>query len=291
MKRQKYEDILDSLAELDDWLSSLGLRKGQNRIHRHLENIRYLKDLEETGQINRLNNDIERKIEIGWSLTEAIEFQNIFQALRNENPKLVKQKIKDALQGPADPNCENKRSNLGRNTVFELNLAARLKRNNINVIWWRSNPDILCSIDGRDIHIQCKRPFFEKNIPVNIARAKTQLTRDLNDAGTNSRGVIAISISRALNSGGLLFVGDSEVNIKRALDNKVSELGKRYKSAWNQIVDTRIIGILFHIITPAFIEDIRLFTVMQDFEVNNLSLPNSADANTLIRFSSLLTIH
>lgn len=286
VKRQKYKDILDSLSEFGDWLSSLGIQKGQDRIHKHLQNIRYLKGLEEAREIDKLCKD--QQIEIGWSLVEAIEFRNVFQALRNEDPKLVRRKIKDALQGPADPNRENKQSNLGRNTVFELNLAARLKGNNINVIWWRSNPDILCSIDGRDIYIQCKRPFFEKNIPVNIARAKTQLTRDLNDAGTNSRGIIAISISRALNKGDSLFVGNNEDNMMRGLANKVNKLSEKYKNAWSRIVDTRIIGILFHIITPAFIEDIRLFTAMQDLEVVNLVLPNSYDGLTLRQFSYLL---
>jgi hypothetical protein len=290
MKRQKYQDVLKSLSEFDQWLSTLGIPIRHDRFHRHLENITYLAKLADTGNTQRLTRDQE--IEIGWSLVEALEFQDIYLMIRNyssKHPELVKQKIKDALKGPVDPNSESANSNIGRNTIFELNLATRLMVKNIPVRLSRKT-DILCSINGRDIFIECKRPFWEKNISINISRAKFQLTRDLNQGETGSRGIIAISISRLLNKGDKLFVGRDEANMLERLGDVVESLGNKYKRTWGNIVDTRIIGILFHIITPSFIEDIKLYTTMQNFVVFNLSLPNSYDAYTLNIFSKLLSL-
>lgn len=199
MRRQKYQDILKSLSDFDQWLSTLGIPIRHGRFRRHLQNIRYLTRLADTGNTQRLTRDQE--IEIGWSLVEALEFQDVYPMIRNyssKHPELVKQKMKDALKGRAIPNSESTSSNLGRNTIFELNLGTRLMVKNIPVKLGE-NPDILCSINGRDIFIECKRPFWEKNIPVNVSRANFQLTRGLNQAGTSSRGIIAISISRLLN--------------------------------------------------------------------------------------------
>ena len=290
MKRQKYQDVLESLSEFDQWLSTLGIPIRHDRFHRHLQNIRYLTELADTGNTQRLTHDQE--IEIGWSLVEALEFQDIYPMMRNyssKHLKLVKQKMKDALKGQADPNSESTSSNLGRNTIFELNLATRLMVKNIPVKL-NKNPDILCSINGRDIFIECKRPFWEKNIPVNISRATFQLTCGLNQAGTSSRGIIAISISRLLNKGDKLFIGSDEADMLERLADHVQSLGNKYKRTWDNIVDTRIIGILFHVITPSFIEDIKLYTTMQNFVVFNLSLPNSYDAHTLKLFSKLLSL-
>lgn len=290
MKRQKYQDILKSLSEFDQWLSTIGIRIRHDRFHHHLHNIRYLTKLVDTGNTHRLSDD--QKIKIGWSLVEVTEFQDIYTIIRNyssKHPEPVKQKIKDVLKGPADPNSECVSSNIGRNTIFELNLATRLMGKNIPVRL-NGNPDIICSINDRDIFIQCKRPFWEKNIPVNISRAKFQLTRDLNQAKTSSRGIIAISISRLLNKGDMLFVGRDEANMLERLADDVESLGNKYKRTWGNIVDTRIIGILFHIITPSFIENIKLYAAMQNFVVFNLSPPNSYDAYTLNRFSKLLSL-
>ncbi|HED00161.1 MAG TPA: hypothetical protein ENN18_07245 [Proteobacteria bacterium] len=268
MKRQKYQDILKSLSELDHWLSNLGIRIQYDRLHRHLQNIRYLAELVDTKNTHKLSND--QKIKISWSLVEATEFQDIYPVIRNyssKHPELVKQKVKDALKGPADSNSESTSSNIGRNTVFELNLATRLMAKNIPVRLSK-NPDILCSINGRDIFIQCKRPFWEKNIPVNISCAKSQLTRDLNQAETrtSSRGIIAISISRALNKGDMLFIGRGEANMLERLTDDVESLGNKYKRTWSKIVDTRIIGILFHIITPSFI-GYKLITIKEHEQI------------------------
>lgn len=290
MKRQKYQDILKSLSEFDKWLSTLGIRIRHDRFHRHLQNIHYLAKLVDTGNTHKLSDDQKNKI--SWSIVEATEFQDIYPVIRNyssEHPELVKQKVKDALKGSSYPNSESTSSNIGRNTIFELNLATRLMAKNIPVRL-NKNPDILCSINGRDIFIQCKRPFWEKNIPLNISRAKFQLTRDLNQAETSSRGIIAISISRLLNKGDMLFVGRDEAHMLERLTDDVESLGNKYKRTWSKIIDTRIIEILFHIITPSFIKDIKLHTAMQGFVVFNLSLSDSYDAYTVNSFSKLLSL-
>lgn len=262
MNRETYQEILDKLKDLDSWLSSLGLSKQADRIRLHISNIRKLQQAYQNGMLRELTEN-QGKVKLMWSLIEAMEFADIYFALCNYERNVLRKKLKDALKGPVDPSKETHKSNVGRNTMFELNLAGRLHCQEVPV-YLKTNPDILCKIGLRKIYIQCKRPFLEDKISRNISTARRQLTRDLNNSEDKSaRGLIAISVSRVRNPGGKVFLAESESEMKR-LGQDLQTLGKPHSDKfWAKNIDTRIIGILFHIITPAFVEDIGLLTAAQ----------------------------
>jgi len=277
VERKTYQQILDKLKDLDSWLSALGLSNRADRIRLHISNIRKLEEARENGTLKKLAEN-RGNVQLMWSLIEAMEFADIYIHLRNYKPNILQKKLRAALKGPADPCAEitSSSSNIGRNTMFELNLAGRLHCQGIPV-YLETNPDILCNIGLAKIHIQCKRPFFENNIPRNISAARRQLTRDLNNSNDHSaRGVVAISVSRTLNPGDKLFVVKTEHDLIRLADN-VQAIAQKHSDSWKRIVDTRIIGILFHLITPAFVEDISLLTAAQQIDIFSLALSRSSD--------------
>jgi hypothetical protein len=198
-----------------------------------------------------------------FSFTEAIEFLDVHAAFRRETPAGLRRRLRDALQGPADPADESPASNHARNVMFELNLASRLRSQGLPV-GLPENPDVRTDYRGVPIFIQCKRPFRETTVRTNIDDAGRQLTRDLAGA-TDQRviGVIAISASRAFNPGNLLYKGATEAAVRRGLGDEVQRLGERHRDAWGAIEDARIVGILFHIISPTVVENIALLTVAQ----------------------------
>lgn len=288
MERQTYQQILEKLKDVDSWLSNLGFSQKADRVHLHISNVH---KLEEMWQDETLKKELIKEVghaQLFWSLIEAAEFGEIYVALRDLEPNSLKEKLRDALEGPINPVEETPISNIGRNTMFELNLAGRLSQRGVPV-HLQTNPDILCEIDNCKIYIQCKRPFSERNIPRNVSDARRQLTRDLNGSeDTRARGVIAISVSRVQNPGNKLFTAKTEGDMPRLLGDYVQTLGEEYSKSWKRIVDTRIIGILFHLITPAVVEEINLLTVAQQIVTFPLSFANNSDRLLFRRFCQIL---
>jgi len=288
VERETYQQILDKLKDLDSWLSALGLSNRADRIRLHISNIRKLEEARENGTLRKLAEN-RGNVQLMWSLIEAMEFADIYIHLRNYKPNILQKKLRAALKGPADPCAEmpSSSSNIGRNTMFELNLAGRLHCQGVPV-YLETNPDILFNIGLAKIYIQYKRPFLEDKLSRNISSARRQLTRDLNKSNDNSaRGVIAISVSRVLNPGDNYFHVNTEYGMKRLADD-VQAIAQKYDS-WKRIVDTRIIGILFHLITPAFVEDISLLTAAQQIDIFSLALPRSSDALLLHDLKTLFS--
>ena len=147
----------------------------------------------------------------------------------------------------------------------------------------------MCELLGTPIYFQCKRPFRATTIAVNIDNARQQLTRDLDAAADpRARGVIAISVSRVFNPGDQLYAGPNEATATKHLGDEVQSLGEQCRDAWAKIEDLRIIGILFHVITPSHIQDINLLTVAQQTVV--FPLPNRVepDVELLRRFADII---
>jgi len=271
MERQTYQQILDRLKGVDSWLLGHGIANNVDRIRLHIHNIANLKQAYEDGTLKKLT-DKRGTVELMWSLVEGTEFADIYTALRDYDPGVLRKKLRDALKGPVAPPKETSRSNIGRNTMFELNLASRLVRARVPVCLG-AGPDILCHLDRRAIYIQCKRPLGEKKIQRSISKARKQLTHDLDESQRKSaRGVIAISFSRILNPGDKLFVVRRQ-NMMTRLSDEIRDLAEKQCESWEKIVDTRIIGVLFHLITPAFIEDINLLVAAQEIAVFNVKPP------------------
>ena len=74
------------------------------------------------------------------------------------------------LAGPLLPNDEDKNSNEARNTLFELNVAARLRRAGF-IASPGIDADVECEFDGRKLFVECKRPFRERNVAKQIRKA------------------------------------------------------------------------------------------------------------------------
>jgi len=262
MKRQTYQQILQKLRDVDSWLSGMGFSQKADRIRLHISNICKLEKVwRDEALKKKFINEIGHD-QLFWSLIEAAEFADIYSALRDFEPNSLKEKLRYALEGPVNPNNETSTSNIGRNTMFELNLASRLVQGGVPV-YLQTNPDLTCEVDGRKIYIQCKRPFSESGIPRNISDACRQLVRDLNSSNDRgARGVIAISVSRIQNPGDKLFVADKEHNLKKLIGDCIQSVGERYRKSWANM-DKRIIGLLFHLITPAVMEEDKLLVAAQ----------------------------
>ena len=164
-----YRQILAELEAANKWLSSLGIREQQDRIRKHMQRITQLEEARQAGKLAEASQGENGRLAM-FSLTEAMEFLDIYSAFKDDPPTQISQRLKNALDGPADLADETARSNRGRNTMFELNLASRLQRSGLLVLL-KTNPDVLCQLDEHPMYVQCKRPFRIETIAENIKDA------------------------------------------------------------------------------------------------------------------------
>ncbi|HYW86520.1 MAG TPA: hypothetical protein VFB50_02020 [Chloroflexota bacterium] len=67
--------------------------------------------------------------------------------------------------------------------------------------------------------------------------------------------------------------------MRSGLDNDLRLLASKFSDTWAKS-GTRIIGVLFYVITPAFIEDRKLLVIQQRTNGHGLAGPGSLDGRT-----------
>lgn len=276
LANRTYSALLESLALLERLLQSAGLGDAElKRLRSHASRVEKLEAARIAGTLDAVDRDLTL-----WSMIESTEFADIYHGMATYDARVLADKFKLILKGPDHPSDETESSNLARNTAFELNLASRLRSQGSDITL-PHNPDILCKLQGVEVFIQCKRPFSVQNIPRNITRAAQQLTRDLDSAADrNARGVIALSVSRVSNAGEKMYRAPSSAAVTAGLMQETRTLVEPYP--WNLIKDDRIIGSVFHIITPCVIEDIgNLLGPAQQLTTYPAPLRSEADRNIL----------
>ena len=268
-----YDILIGRLTWLERTLVARGFDDPVQRIQFHIETMRQLRECP------RIDSD--RTL---WSLVEATELADIYCGMPAMSHRTFRMKFQDILNGPFAPQDESSASNHSRNTVFELNLAGWLKHKGV-LTEVSHNPDISCYRADRRVFIQCKRPFGKKNIETNIKRAKKQLHSDLDMAGDErNRGVVAISLTRALNPANMLFAVRTEKDLAASLHSQMHTLATKYTTSL--ISGPRIVGIVFQMTAPAFVEELnqyRMVQVVASYRTNNTSRSDIVLLRSLFR--------
>jgi hypothetical protein len=78
---------------------------------------------------------------------------------------------------------------------------------------------------------------------------------------TRNRGVVAISMTRAINPGTMFLRVSTEAGLTPALFSQMQDLAAHYVSRF--IKGPRIIGIVFQLTAAAFVEDINQYRIAQ----------------------------
>ena len=77
------------------------------------------------------------------AITEVEEFSQLLPLFRLAEAKALRPKVERALSGPAIPMDEDQNSSKGRNALFELVMAAKLKHAGLEPILGE-HPDLAC---------------------------------------------------------------------------------------------------------------------------------------------------
>jgi hypothetical protein len=150
-----YKSFMGGFEGLDDWLASKGVPpRANDRIHRLLDIVR-AHNPQVQGPVVQMRQEEQRQYM--FALAELLEFHQIADWLRHEAPAILGPKLIRALSGSSDPAEETNKNSDGRNTMFELSLAAEWRRAGLKIEI--GEPDIKLTVGSQIFLVECKRPF------------------------------------------------------------------------------------------------------------------------------------
>ena len=258
--QRQYSEIAADLARLESFLDGLGLHKGRDRLRQLAEHVTMIEQAYRSGTLDALTDrgDVE---DLVWSLVDAIEFSDIYAGLHSESPEVLKPLFRKALRGTLHPGQETAyRSNIGRNTAFELRLASKIQQVG-GQVQLGQRADLVIDHAGARIYVECKRPFSADSIRANIEEARKQLRKRLDkDSHPVAAGVVAISASRAVNfSGSRFFLAKHPAALSNLADD-LRQLHQTNSADFDRLPDLRILGVLYHVQIPAYVKSLSLLT-------------------------------
>jgi hypothetical protein len=228
--RSRFANFRTRLAELDEVLRRDGTGAAFTRFVREIE-----------------DNAV--------ALTESQELVTILPFLKSVPADRARKKLQVVLQGPELPVDENETSNHARNTMFELNLAARLHRAQLDV-QIGGDADLEFSYAGVRWFGECKRPYRVETIERNIREACRPLGRRLSTSQLAARGLVAISLSRPIATKTPYLEFSSAVELRNQLRQHATSavrLMKDYMQGIRLCSEVSRLGLLIgHLIMPAW---------------------------------------
>jgi hypothetical protein len=276
MERVTWDWILAGLDEALGFCRELGL-------DRHVESSRFQEHraclAELVGALKSGGQDAARdyfdanRLTSFTALTEGAELVESLPFARTVPRDLILRKLTDVLKGPVLPTDENTNTNQARNILFELTVATKLWHAGLSPEL-DEHPDVRCSIDGRAIHIECKRPFSRLDARGAYIKALEQIATGLRGAPLGSIGIVALSITRLINPGNLVFKHENEALGKQGLAEAMDRLARAMTITWPH-PPPETIGLLWHVITPGFDRSRALLVMVQQMNVQPSSPPES----------------
>jgi hypothetical protein len=255
-----YQSFMGGFEGLDNWLASKGVPlRVTDRIHRLLDIVR-AHNPQTRGPMVQMRQE-ERRLYM-FALAELLEFHQIAEWLRHETPAILGPKLIRALSGSSDPAEETSKNNDGRNTMFELSLAAEWRRAGLKVEI--GEPDIKLTVGNQIFLVECKRPFTWTSVESCLRHAKRQLRE--NGASLvqgEPKGVIAISLNRVLGEGRMLFFAESLADRTKVGELVDSEL-ELNRWRWFDTIrfDESMAAVAFHLNLPADVAEGPQFALM-----------------------------
>jgi hypothetical protein len=298
MQRLRFEEILRRLDRSLAFCRTLDLsdKVEQSRfmVYRHIieQLIQIVSPHVVQGPWELLLGDAADCIKYHIALMESLEFSNALHDVRSLHRTMLQRTIRGILNAnaPMLPLDENANSNESRNRLFELNLASKLVRANLNPSF--EEPDLSCEVDGKRFFIACKRPFSSSKVIRWIYEAKDQILTTLKaytlkDGSIGARGVIAISLSKVLNPGDQLARYSDEVEGRIRLQNELQKITDSTEKVWKKL-GKKIVGILFHIITPAHDQAADRFVLADQMTAHPIAREGSLDYHAFRNLVSAL---
>jgi hypothetical protein len=266
--RSTHQELHTDIESMCQWLESLTIGIEQNRVAEYRKTFATIAEHIQNGTVSELENSIGFPKQAD-NFHDASELILISQQLSEYNSPIFKSTLAKAVNGPISLEAERAKSSDARNRIFELVMAAQFRAAGIPLKFVEPS-DAIITVDNVKCFVECKRIQTEKALEERVRQASSQIEKRLNqEASAKPRGLIAIDISKTVNTDGTLyFSAPSADYLARWVDDRIEAFLSRNRTRLTSRLDPRVCAVLLYLRTPAVIEDEerlanfrRLFTV------------------------------
>lgn len=246
-----FTKIVDNLEDAEKWLHSLDIDTVNTRFEKIKMSARKLM-LEEEKKLIGKRYDFKKLGKDSSNLIyEITPFLNIFNFLKSVRDKDFIYTLKHIVDGPMSSLDEDRDTNVHRNHLFGLSLAAQLVNKGIIV---KNFEDIVFELDNYEIAVQCKRPMYGNALQKNINSAYRQLESNNGIGKRNIRGIISVSVDKILKLDTVIEDYDTRDTLVKDILNKAERIQNEYGSIWRKFYNKDALGIIFYFRFPAYIK-------------------------------------
>lgn len=284
-----YEEIAKKLDETLDFCAALDLRDvvAASRFKAYRAHIERLIDAVRKPRPSAISEQIDvDTLPYLIALIETTEFTALLPFLISCEPAVVRPKLRDVLRGPEVPTAEDDASSQARNVLFELNLASKLWHAGLKPDLGE-HPDVSCVVDGKLLLIECKRPVSVRGAKERISKARKQLQTEIKKRRVGTRGIIALSMSKILNRGDKIYAYDTEAQGRDGLHQHLRDRTGSFSASWQKLPND-IVGVVFHVITPAVDRTTNMYVSAQHTNIHPLARDGSLDERAFRVFGKTL---
>ena len=201
-----------------------------------------------------------------FEIFDFVSIHKAFQSVPANQLEAIIDKLQKGVNGPINAADETPESTVARNFLFEVTVAAKAHRPDKGVeAILDAKSDTGIRINGKKIWIECKRVTSLEKIESNARKASSQLSTVLTrEVGAGHRGIVAIDISKILNTGDQIYVARTDDELLASVDRMMDQFIAQNSQVWQRIYDRRHKKIIGTIIRCAF---------MASSEARNILVP------------------
>jgi len=274
--RITYDTILDQLGDTNRWLQEVNIDTRNSRLSEITEYMEIICDHHKRNDVENLIENYDNEI-LWYATLETGAFLDIHRAFHDMESRLIPRgKLKNILQGPflprhEDPMVQNIHA---RNTLFELQIAAKIKNAGIEVLGF---DDVDFVFEGIQFNAQCKRIHSSKMVEENVGKAFEQAARKMNEAG-NINGLVCLSIDKLVEKDDKILRVKTADGIQHEMTRITSDFIDQNCHYWKKTLNIKMIACLIYFQAAAIIEDQNLLTRCQQLEIDPIAIPENLQA-------------
>jgi hypothetical protein len=251
--RMGIDEMLSKLEKTNGWLKRWGVNTSQGRFNEVLDLSRIIIDHQKGNNIQELLDSYDN-LRLIYALIEGFAFAEIYEAFKDEkNHILHKSKLEKMIGGPLFSWDEPPIGDNARNTQFELETAAKFKKVGMEIV---GLDDVNFIFERVKFNVQCKRLHSQERVSTTISEGADQFRAKMM-VNPGIKGIICLSIDKLLRGEDekILLPAKDEQEIGLTLGQLSDTFTNNYRTLWQNLLDTNILGILVFVHKVARMEE------------------------------------
>ena len=238
---ESYDAVYKQYTDAMRWMEGLGIKLSLGRTSHYEKIIRHWKGVYRTASVEEERGIFPDFISSMFEIFDFVSIHKAFQFVPPDQLIAIIDKLQKGVNGPINAVDETPETTTARNYLFEATVAAKIHRpdRGIEAIL-DAKSDTAVHINDKKIWIECKRVTTPEKIEGNARKASSQLEALLDRVvGAGHRGIVALDVSKILNSGDKIFVARNDDELVTVMDRMMDQFIQQYSMIWQRIYQRR----------------------------------------------------